>query len=382
VIRILLDGRLRGHDGIGRYTACLSAVLRAHPDPHVRIHVLEPTGTPRYSLAEGAEVLRAADAFGADVVHMFDYRIPIDPARIPVIATVHDVLRLDPQHCYDDERFTARFGAAGYAHLQAAVDTLRQNSGTDDAIGGHLSAHAEFYTRMLAWTGSRCRGIVTPTRAVAEQLAARVALNGVLTTSSWGIDHPDVDRAAATPPAAVPVRGRYLVFVGQVRAHKNLDVLLAAYRSSNALREGVRLVCVGRDFAPGAPGQLLLHEVLGKHAVAVGVLPDPALQGVYAAAEALVHLAAHEGFGFTPLEAMAAGTRVIASDIPVLRETLGAYATFVEPTSPRDAARAIDRVLAEPDSSRARSARIRWAGRYRWRRHADEVLDLYRECAR
>lgn len=381
MIRVLLDGRLRGHDGIGRYTACLSAALRAHAGRQVGIHILEPTGTPRYSLAEGAEVLRAADAFGADVVHMLDYRIPFDPACIPVIATVHDVLRLDPRHCYDDEQFTARFGAAGYARLRAAVDTLRQHGGTG-VIAGHLSAHAEFYMRMLAWTGSRCRGIVTPTRAVAEQLAAHVALNGVITTSPWGIDHPDVERTAAWSAADVPVRGRYLVFVGQARAHKSLDVLLAAYRYSNASRNGVSLVCVGRDFAPGAPGQLLVHEMLGKQAVAVGVLPDRVLRGVYTAAEALVHLATHEGFGFTPLEAMAAGTRVIASDIPVLRETLGAHATFVEPASPRDAAHAIDRVLAEADDSRARSARIRWAGRYRWRRHADEVLNLYRECAR
>ncbi len=48
---------------------------------------------------------------------------------------------------------------------------------------------------------------------------------------------------------------------------------------------------------------------------------------------ALVHLSMHEEFGLTPLEAMACGSRVIASDIPVLRETLGSHAGLVEPGS-------------------------------------------------
>jgi glycosyltransferase involved in cell wall biosynthesis len=144
----------------------------------------------------------------------------------------------------------------------------------------------------------------------------------------------------------------------------------------------VSLVCVGRDFVPGTDACQQLSKTAGHAGIALGPVPDSMLRSLYARAEALVHLAAHEGFGFTPLEAMAAGTRVIASDIPVLRETLGAHAYFADPRRPHDVAEAINRVLTEPDSPRTRTERMRWANKYTWQEHATHVVHLYQECLR
>jgi glycosyltransferase involved in cell wall biosynthesis len=383
MIRVLVDGRLRGHDGIGRYTTCLIAALRASADQEVHIQVLEPTGTPRYSRAEGVELVRAAHAADASIIHLLDYRVPLEPIPIPIVATVHDVLRLDPRHCYSDAQFAARFGNAAFAELGLAVQTLRRLTQSDAAVArANTSVHAEFYARMLAWACQRSDRVVTPTKVVAQQLAQQIWLGGRPTVTPWGIDHPEPECAGDEPclEPLPPVVGRYLLYVGQARAHKRLPTLLAAYQYSDARREQVRLVCVGRDFVPGADGQLQLHEMLGSHALALGTVSDRILHNLYARAEALIHLAEHEGFGFTPLEAMATGARVIASDIPTLRETLGAHADFADPTDPRDGARAINRLLAEPDSTQARRQRAHWAARYSWSRHAGDILDIYREC--
>ncbi|MGH3328955.1 MAG: glycosyltransferase family 4 protein [Streptomycetales bacterium] len=380
--RVLIDGRIRGDDGIGRYTSCLTRALRAQAGPGTHIEVLSPTGTPRYTRAEGEELLREARACGAALIHVLDYRVPLEPTGIPVVVTIHDVLRLvRPQFCYSDKEFAARFGTDQLAELAATTAALRDV--TDPPPGETRrpeSLHEEFYARMLALACARAAGVVTPSRAVARTLTTTLDLGCGVRVSPWGIDH----LPAGGPPVVdvIPVYGRYLLYVGQARAHKGLETLLDAYERSRAPGAGVRLVCVGRDFTAGGPVAEHITARLDRAAVAVGTVDDNLLRELYTHAEALVHLAEHEGFGFTPLEALAAGTRVVASDIPVLRETLADHAHFTNPADPHAVAQAISGVIAAPDEPEARQRRMRWARRHRWSRHADDVLALYAEAAR
>lgn len=377
MIRVLIDGRVSARDGIGRYTTCLVGALRAAAGPDIRITVLAPTGTPRYSLAEGTELARAATDARADVIHVLDFRIPADPIPVPIVATVHDVLRLDHRHCYTDDQFTRRFGGDRLAMLQDAVRYLREPSRPRGALPqlAGASLHAEFYSRMLAWTCLQAQHVVTPTATVAAQLARQIPLASEPVHAPLGIDHLLADGQAKSPGVAPP---GYLLYVGQARKHKGLPELITAYQRSRASGSGVPLVCAGRDFEPGTDATAQIEDTLRHNAIAVGEVPDSILRDLYGRAAALIHLAAHEGFGLTPLEAMAWGTRIVASDIPVLRETLGQHAEFVEPGSALDAASAIDKILTEPDDRQARQARMRWASRYTWLRHAETILRLYR----
>jgi glycosyltransferase involved in cell wall biosynthesis len=379
MIRVLIDGRVSARDGIGRYTTCLVGALRAAAGPDIHITVLGPTGTPRYSLAEGTELARAATDARADVVHMLDFRIPADPIPVPIVATVHDVLRLDHRHCYTDDQFGGRFGGDGLAMLQDAVRRLREPPRPRSPLPqpADASLHGEFYARMLAWTCLQARHVVTPTATVAAQLARQVLLGAEPVPAPLGIDHLAADGQAKSPGVAPP---GYLLYVGQARRHKGLPELIAAYQRSHASASGVPLVCAGRDFEPGTDATAQAEDALRHNAIAVGEVPDSILRDLYGHAAALIHLATHEGFGLTPLEAMACGTRVVASDIPVLRETLGRHAEFVKLGSALDAASAIDKILTEPDDRQAREARIRWATRYTWLRHAEIILRLYRGC--
>jgi glycosyltransferase involved in cell wall biosynthesis len=61
-----------------------------------------------------------------------------------------------------------------------------------------------------------------------------------------------------------------------------------------------------------------------------GHVPDEHLAAIYSGARALVFPSDDEGFGLPTIEALACGTPVVATDIPVLREVLGERATFVE----------------------------------------------------
>lgn len=321
--RVLIDGRVTGHDGIGRYTASATRALRAAAPPDMDITVLPPSGTPRYSPGESSELVRAAQAVQADIVHVLDFRIPIQQMSVPVIATVHDVLRLDPRYCYTDRQFTHRYGSAWLDGLRATVLALRARSGgtgepPDTEQPREASLYAECYARMLAWTCQQARFVVTPTKTVARQLALSVPVAASVAAIPLGVDHWPHDDG---PLPASLTEDRFLLYVGQARDHKGLARLVAAYTRSTAPTQGTLLACAGRDFTSGTDAGRWLSGTLGPAAIPLGAVPDTVLQRLYAKAAALVHLSLHEGFGLTPLEAMARGTRVIASDIPVLRET-------------------------------------------------------------
>lgn len=381
MITVLVDGRIDAHDGIGRYTRGLIGALHTHKPSGLRINVLPPGGAPRYSRGEGADLSRVAHAAGADVVHVLDYRVPLDDTGIPLVTTIHDVLRIThPEHCYGDGEFAARFGADGLAELAATTSALRQLADPPPgAVRERQSLHEEFYARMLALACARSRWIVTPTHAVSRQLVAAVGAVSRLRVSPWGVDHDGIAdiQLPSRQSQALQVARPYVLYVGQARSHKGLSTLIDSFERSHSRRAGVQLVCVGQDFAAGERATALAVERLGGAVVTVGAIDDAALGTLYANASLLVHLAEHEGFGFTPLEAMSFGARVVASDIPVLRETLECHADFVDHTDATAVAQAIDRIISAPDEAAHRSRRIQWARQYRWDRHARDVLACY-----
>ena len=97
----------------------------------------------------------------------------------------------------------------------------------------------------------------------------------------------------------------------------------------------------------------------------LGRLRDAELDATYAGALCLACVSREEGFGFTPLEAAAAGVPVVVSDIPVFRETLGHAALMVPPDDAEAPAHALLRLEREPELAReprGGRARARRAG--------------------
>lgn len=175
--------------------------------------------------------------------------------------------------------------------------------------------------------------------------------------------------------AASPARRErpYVLCVASQTARKNLAALVPAARA--LAREGVELVVAGGhrpQFAAerGLEGLTLLGRV-----------PDEALPGLYAGAEAFVLPSLYEGFGLPVLEAMAAGTPVVAADTTALPDTCGGAARLVapEPDALRDA-------LVGLLGDEAGRARLRALGRERaraftWERTARGVDAIVQEVA-
>lgn len=274
---------------------------------------------------------------------------------------------------------------------------------TPDAV----TAASARYTTLVPRGLRRAAAVLTPSRAVAEEVIAAYRLDrDVVTPTPLGVDAEWFD-AAPPSPQWLRSRGlpeRYLLFVGTAEPRKNLQVLLTALRGLHGTYPDIPpLVLVG----PPGWGPALDTAGLPRHAVvSAGYLDSVDLRTVVAGAVALCFPSRYEGFGLPPLEALAAGTPVVASDIPAVREVTGpVVGTAVRLVPPADPDRLADALLDVIDGGftglpegtgpaarpgvGARGSRPldpRTAGRehartYTWRRTAELTAAVYRRVA-
>ena len=335
-MRVLLDTTFlrRGATGTGVYLDAICQALRALDVDVVcacnRRRRAPAGGGPGSwaNLAEDAwwthvELPRRARALKADVLH---HPLPASSARAPCaqVITVHDLGFERLPDCFDP-RFRA-FAQLAYPRAARRADA-----------------------------------VVCVSARTADDVAAR-----------WGVDGERVVVAPHGPgqEAIVATRERrpaYLLYVGDEEPRKNLPALMAAYRLyREAARAPLELVLAGSARA-GGPG--------------VHVVQRPAperLAALYAGATVLVAPSLHEGFGLTALEAMAAGTPVLASRNGAYVEVCGDAARYFDPRDPRDLARAIEEVTAAKDerTELIRRGQARVAA-YSWQRSARAHLEAY-----
>ena len=264
---------------------------------------------------------------GVDVVH-FPLTVPVPPVRDrPVAVTLHDVQHLDlPELFPRGER----------AFRRLAYDRAAR----------------------------RADAVVVISEFVRGRAAERLDLDPErVHVAPLGVDlhrfHPgDGDREP------------FLLYPARAWPHKNHARLLEAFALLRRSRPELRLVLTGggHDATPRPAGV----EVRGP------VSPDE-LAGLYRRAACLVFPSLYEGFGLPPLEAMASGCPVAASDLPAIREVCGEAAVLFDPNDPEAIAAGVERALAHADECSTHGPR-RAAG-FTWAACAVRHEQVYRSLA-
>jgi glycosyltransferase involved in cell wall biosynthesis len=245
-------------------------------------------------------------------------------------------------------------------------------------LPGVVSAASLRYRALVPRSVRRAAVVVTPSQATAD--AVREAY-GVppdrLAVTPLGVDplwlstpKPDKDWLAARglPP-------EYLLAVGTLEPRKGLDVLVAAYRALLAdTPDAPPLVLVG---GAGWGEQPDVAALQADRVVLPGYVDAADLAPIVAGARLLAYPSRYEGFGLPPLEAMAAGTPVVASDLPAVREATAGLVTLVPPGDAGALSAALAAELArDPDPTTLAAARAHAAAQT-WDRCAELTLAAY-----
>jgi glycosyltransferase involved in cell wall biosynthesis len=175
---------------------------------------------------------------------------------------------------------------------------------------------------------------------------------------------------------------RYVLAVGTIEPRKDYPLLIRAFASVAADRPDVALVIVGSaGWGSGSFDEALADSPVRDRVVRPGYLDAAALAGILHGAAVLAYPSKYEGFGFPPLQAMAAGVPVVATAAGAVPEVVGDGAWLVDPGDADALAgrlvHAIDggtEVEALLDRGRVRSAT------FTWERCAAGLADLYRDA--
>lgn len=166
--------------------------------------------------------------------------------------------------------------------------------------------------------------------------------------------------------------GPFFLVSGGLKPKKNAHGILAAWERFCAIHKEGSLVITGHN----APKSEEAARTLPRVFIAPR-LSDNELVATLAEANALVFPSFYEGFGMPALEAMAAGTPVIASSIPVFHELLGDTPVFVDPNDPNAISNAMLSLLSNDESIAEQLEKGRClARRYTWDEVAGRVSDV------
>lgn len=124
-------------------------------------------------------------------------------------------------------------------------------------------------------------------------------------------------------------KGEYFLVLGNVLPHKNLRWII----DNAILYKDVHYVVVGNIFSHFGIDMVRKLEKC-ENIIFVGYQSDERVKALMMGAKALVSPSLLEGFGIPPLEALACGTKVIVSDIPVHREIYGDAVAYLDPRNP------------------------------------------------
>jgi glycosyltransferase involved in cell wall biosynthesis len=334
--RALRPGSARAR-GVARYLRCvLDELERQFPDDE---YVLVDPG--RLGLLSAALVKRPRldrHAGGCDVAWIPAPAPVAVSLGVPYVLTVHD---LSFEHRPRD---------------YPLYDRLWQRL----ARPARLARGAE---RVLCSSEATRAAVIREWRVDPER--ARTVLLGPGRPPSDGVEQVD----------GLPLPGSFVLAVGALEPRKLPGLLAEAHR--RARREGLRAELV---FAGDGP---LRGELEGAGTTVLGHVEEDVLDVLYERALAVACVSREEGFGFTPLEAVARGTPAVVSDLPVFAETLGDAALRVPPGDRDALAAALLRLEREPElRERLAAAGRAAAGRLSWEETARAIRAALLEAIR
>lgn len=251
-----------------------------------------------------------------------------------------------------------------------------------------LSWKGRFYFRPLTIRGAkRAQKIITVSDSSKRDISLYTEKSGISIINAGEAVSPDFliktnEDMLKKIRSKYNLPDRFILAVNSIEPRKNINVLLDACKILNDKKKGLayKLVLVGRlawgkDVVTKKINDLGLQDNVN----ITGYIDSADLPYIYHMAKIFVYPSLYEGFGLPPLESMACGTPVIASDVSSLKETLGDAALFVKPEDPASIAALINELL---ENEAGRNDLIRKGldrcNAFSWEKTAEKIIDVYK----
>jgi glycosyltransferase involved in cell wall biosynthesis len=229
-------------------------------------------------------------------------------------------------------------------------------------------------------TVEKARAVITVSQFSRRELIDRLELaDGKIHVIPNGIDR--VPRSGAEHSSTAAPR---LLYVGSIFNRRHVPDLIRAFAPIARSRRDAALDIVGDNrshphenlpatiAAEGLTGRVRWHEYAS----------DEQLRDLYASAGAFAFLSEYEGFGLTPLEALARGIPPVLLDTPAARETCGAAAVYVRGGGVPAITAAIETALFDPqERARILAAAPAQLAMFDWTRSAADTLAVIEKAA-
>jgi len=217
--------------------------------------------------------------------------------------------------------------------------------------------------------------IITISRCVADETSKILNIDRDKFAPIYcGIDHSSF-YPSDTKPKELNDDKYNLVFVGDFTERKNIHLILETLKN----KDRYRLIRIGPKYHGNEDYIKKCMNIIKKYnldVIDLGYLPLEKLKDYYTYADLFIFPSFDEGFGLPPLEAMACGTNVLLSPIPVLQEIYGNHAFYFNQFLPESLFDGIEKAIA---NRKPASTLIKYSKQFTWERTAKETLRVYEE---
>ena len=369
-MKIVIDARLYGPEntGIGRYTTNLLAELQKidrdnnylvllRRDYYEKLKLAENwrkvmADFPHYSLKEQLVLPKLLRSLNPDLVHFPHFNTPFF-YKGNFVVTIHDM-----------------------------VMHKKKGKGATTLPAWKYGVKRLGYRAVFGKSVARARKIIVPSHFIKKELLGY--FEG-LPEDRVTVAHEGVDKNISGRNAPLPT-GEYFVYVGNAYPHKNIWRAIEAIRLLNTKsKKEVKLALIGaRDVFARRIEKMIKGAELEDTVLYLGYVTDEELGGWLANSAGFVFPSLYEGFGLPGLEAMAAGTVVLASDIPVFKEVYKKHAVYFNPFNFEAMELAMEEVLDMSVAKRKKIVKENriFAKRYSWAEMAKITLEVYQEAAK
>lgn len=175
------------------------------------------------------------------------------------------------------------------------------------------------------------------------------------------------------------VEGSYIICIGTIQPRKNLVRLIEAFKEI----EGLKLVIVGKTTGLGRQGWMFEETLkapkkygVEEKVIFTGFADREELPYLLAGARAFILPSLYEGFGLTPVEAMATGIPVLVSNVSSLPEVVGDAGILIDPYSVESIRVGIEQIKDDKLRQKKIQLGLRQAGKFSWEKCARITLDV------